>query len=149
MKKIIAIITFIIPSYAVAADSVLPEWESIKTVKCFFDSGVRFEAGQVKIVKEPYGKESIIYDSINIEQKSAHLIGPANRFKDTAELSILNVKELAQITFESVNTIGNSVFSTLAYNPMKGYVAVISLHSANVVGGPIFEQNYGTCKVLN
>jgi hypothetical protein len=140
MKKIILVTIFICIPRILIAETTFVDWSNIKTLKCKFTEGATFN-GRVKLEKEPFGQDDLIIDSINLQEKSARLIGNVGG----DDLTVLDAGNM--LTLMSVTPTGNLIFTSILQSPENIYITM----SRHVTLGqnPIFSQNYGTCKIWN
>jgi len=121
-----------------------------KSFKCTFENGyfARWENGHLesKVLKENL---TLIFDSINLKNKTARLIGN----QGTSDISAN--KTFGGITFVEITSVGSFITTTI-YIPTKlvdkdvtafVFLAVHSRHIVPFLGEPLSSQYYGKCKI--
>lgn len=139
MKYIFTLLYFLIPSLAFSAQS---DWEGVKTLKCTFNNGASLEGKNVKITDKPFGEDSMVYDSIDVKNKTARMIGNAG----ADDSMVLEAGDM--LTLVNRTLTGNLVFTSFSKKSNTDFDVVMSRHML-MLGKPIYSQNYGICKLLN
>ena len=127
-----------------AEDDVFSNLLRAKCIKCSFREGVStsWHAKGVKIESDKM-KDAIVFDSIDIKQGKARIIG------NQGASDIILIGSPSGITFIETTGIGNMIFTTVFpyYKPgTDQFCAVMSRHM-NLITGALPSQFYGTCRV--
>jgi len=123
-----------------------------KTLKCYLGKGssANWDAGEVEInmVKEFSEKQEdciMIFDSINLENGKARLIG------NMGSSDVMAFATVGGVTFIEKAEGGSVFFATVFPTYKKGsneLLFVYSRHFAGFISGPMPSQYYGTCRIL-
>jgi hypothetical protein len=151
-KKLITIsVALLFPVYLLAADNQqVPKLLNAETLKCFFETGytTTYDNGKLSDTeksKNPFGEESIVFDSIDLQKGTARLVGN----NGASSLAVSNTA--GSINFIEVTPTNNvnliTVFAATEETTDK-YVAVFSRHINKLLGEPIISQFFGSCKIL-
>ncbi len=142
MKKSIVVLFSLFASNAIAANT---DWGAIKTLKCFYDHGVSYDGKNVETSSKPFGKDKIVYDSIDIRKGTVRMVGNAG----SETLTILSISPV--LNFVEKTPSGNLVFTGFVQDKSGKIHVVMSRHISQELmdGTPTFSQQHGSCEVLN
>lgn len=138
MKYILTILLLLMPNLAISAQI---DWGSIKTLKCKFNNSASFNGTDLSTSSKPFGEDFMIYDSIDLKNKTARMIGNTG----TDDLTILEAGEM--LTLADRTLWGYWILTSFAKKTDTDFNVVMSRHI--LIGEkPVYSQNYGICKEL-
>lgn len=147
MQKIwilIIILLFIPFSSAFAQDDAMKELLTSKTLKCTFTEGRAANWKERKLkIESDLSSFTIIYDNIDLQNKTARSIGNIGATDETLILTGTG------ITFIEQTIVGNLIFTTIfpILNREGDFIAVMSRHM-EMIGIPMPSQYHGSCKKM-
>ena len=127
-----------------AADTSTNGLIAAKTLKCWIRAGfgTTWKDGVPSTSSATYSSDPFFFDSINLKQGTARVIGQAG----ASDVKV--VKSSVGITF--VETAGAIItFTTVFFSgPKPDEYTVVDSRHASYLGTQLAEQYYGTCKVM-
>ena len=153
VKRLITLCTIILLlsiSYAISEDSPFQQLLKAKTIRCYLDRGATADwiKGKldIKISKCSESKEAsyLTFDLIDIKNQSARLVANVG----AEDVQVMLTPE--GMTFVEYTPSGNINITTIFPYTLKSsgeFVFVQSRH-IKLLGQPLPQQYYGTCKIL-
>lgn len=152
MYKLLVSVSLILllPAHLWATEDEPSKLLKAETLKCFFETGytTTYDNGKLsepEKSKKPFGEESTILDSIDLQKGTARLVGNngAGALAVSSTFNSLNFVEVTPVG--NVNLI--TVFDALEKSKNK-YVAASSRHIATFMNEPMISQLFGSCVIL-
>ncbi|MBN1184898.1 MAG: hypothetical protein JXB49_21615 [Bacteroidales bacterium] len=138
------LLPFVYTNAIYADDDIFPRLLGAKCLKCSFKEGVStsWHAEGVEIESDQW-KSEIIFDSIDIKQGKARIVG------NQSASDIILIGSPSGITFIENTGIGNMVFITIFpfYRPGTDHFCAVMSRHMNLITEALPSQYYGTCIV--